>query len=70
MGTRSFARTRNIGAVNTIDNDDGKLIGYNTNGVGYIRSLKEESGFIIKSNKLLILGAGGAAKGLAYALAN
>ncbi|XEC96655.1 shikimate dehydrogenase [Paenibacillus tarimensis] len=61
---------RRIGAVNTIVNDNGKLIGYNTDGIGYARSLKEECGFTIRGKKLLILGAGGAAKGLVHALAN
>ena len=32
-----------IGAVNTIVNDNGKLTGYNTDGIGYVRSLKDEA---------------------------
>jgi shikimate dehydrogenase len=60
---------RLIGAVNTIVNRDGKLIGYNTDGIGYVRSLKEETGFNIEGRTLLIIGAGGAARGVAYALA-
>lgn len=60
---------RLIGAVNTIVNRDGKLIGYNTDGIGYVRSLKEETGFNIEGSKLLLIGAGGAARGVAYALA-
>jgi shikimate dehydrogenase len=60
---------RVIGAVNTIVNRDGKLIGYNTDGIGYVRSLKEETGFNIEGRRLLIIGAGGAARGVAYALA-
>jgi shikimate dehydrogenase len=58
-----------IGAVNTIVNDNGKLTGYNTDGIGYVRSLKEEAGFDVKGKKVLMLGAGGAARGVAYALA-
>jgi len=58
-----------IGAVNTIVNDDGKLTGYNTDGIGYVRSLKEEAGFAASGKKVLMLGAGGAARGVAYALA-
>ncbi|MDF2659716.1 MAG: shikimate dehydrogenase [Paenibacillus sp.] len=58
-----------IGAVNTIVNDDGKLTGYNTDGIGYVRSLKEEAGFAAAGKKVLMLGAGGAARGVAYALA-
>ncbi len=60
---------RVIGAVNTIVNDGGKLIGYNTDGIGYVRSLKEEAGFSPKGKRILVIGAGGAARGVAYALA-
>ncbi len=60
---------RVIGAVNTIVNDNGKLIGYNTDGIGYVRSLKEETGIELAGKKVLLLGAGGAARGVAYALA-
>ncbi|MEF3306094.1 shikimate dehydrogenase [Paenibacillus sp. GYB003] len=60
---------RAIGAVNTIVNDDGKLTGYNTDGIGYVRSLKEEAGFTVAGKKVLMLGAGGAARGVAYSLA-
>jgi shikimate dehydrogenase len=60
---------RVIGAVNTIVNDDGRLIGYNTDGIGYVRSLKEETGLSLQGKNVLMLGAGGAARGVAYALA-
>lgn len=60
---------RAIGAVNTIVNDDGKLTGFNTDGIGYVRSLREEAGFEVAGRKVLLLGAGGAARGVAYALA-
>lgn len=59
-----------IGAVNTIVNDNGRLIGYNTDGMGYVRSLKEETGVDLQSSRILMIGAGGAARGLAYALLN
>ncbi|WP_281888348.1 shikimate dehydrogenase [Paenibacillus sp. YYML68] len=60
---------RTIGAVNTIVNDDGKLTGFNTDGIGYIRSLKEETGIELRGRKVLMIGAGGAARGVGYALA-
>ena len=60
---------RVIGAVNTIVNDNGRLIGYNTDGIGYVRSLKEETGVELKGRKVLMIGAGGAARGVGYALA-
>lgn len=58
-----------IGAVNTIVNEGGRLIGYNTDGIGYIRSLKEETGIDLRGKKVLMLGAGGAARGVGYAFA-
>jgi shikimate dehydrogenase len=60
---------RIIGAVNTIVNENGKLTGYNTDGIGYVRSLREETGIELEGMRVLLLGAGGAARGVAYALA-
>lgn len=51
---------RIIGAVNTIVNDNGKLTGHITDGVGFIRNLKEH-GVEVKGKKVTIMGAGGAA---------
>ncbi|MXQ53513.1 shikimate dehydrogenase [Shimazuella alba] len=58
-----------IGAVNTVLNKDGKLIGYNTDGVGYLRSLQEETAFSLKNKIVTILGAGGAARAVSITLA-
>ncbi|WP_145413933.1 shikimate dehydrogenase [Paenibacillus xylanexedens] len=60
---------RLIGAVNTIVNDNGKLTGYNTDGIGYVRSLKEEAVPQLEGKRIAVLGAGGAARGVIYALA-
>jgi len=60
---------RAIGAVNTIVRRDDRLIGYNTDGIGYVRSLKEETGAALRGARILLLGAGGAARGVAHALA-
>ncbi|GIP25060.1 shikimate dehydrogenase (NADP(+)) [Paenibacillus sp. J23TS9] len=57
-----------IGAVNTIVNDYGILTGYNTDGIGYVRSLKEEAVSELRGKKIMVLGAGGAARGIVYAL--
>lgn len=57
-----------IGAVNTIVIDQGKLKGYNTDGIGFLRSL-EEHNLILAHKNILLLGAGGAAKAVATALA-
>jgi shikimate dehydrogenase len=59
---------RAIGAVNTIVNEDGRLIGYNTDGIGYVRSLKEEAEPELAGKKILVLGAGGASRGILWAL--
>ncbi|SCX82106.1 shikimate dehydrogenase [Paenibacillus polysaccharolyticus] len=60
---------RLIGAVNTIVNENGKLTGYNTDGIGYVRSLKEEAVPQLEGKRIAVLGAGGAARGVIYALA-
>ena len=52
-----------IGAVNTVVNQDGNFIGHNTDGVGYILSLKDK-GHDIKNKKMTLLGAGGAASSI------
>jgi len=59
---------RAIGAVNTIVNDGGTLRGYNTDGIGYIRSLKEETGLSLRGRNVLMIGAGGAARGVLHAI--
>ncbi|MDO4621812.1 MAG: shikimate dehydrogenase [Eubacteriales bacterium] len=51
---------RLIGAVNTVVNDNGRLIGHNTDGVGFMRSLQDYD-FDIRGKEMTILGAGGAA---------
>ncbi|AYK07222.1 shikimate dehydrogenase [Brevibacillus halotolerans] len=57
-----------IGAVNTIVNEDGTLIGYNTDGTGYVRSLLEETGIDLTEQTVTLLGAGGAARAVACTL--
>lgn len=59
-----------IGAVNTIVNQNGRLIGYNTDGEGYLRSLIEETGIELADKRLLILGTGGAARAISYTAAS
>jgi shikimate dehydrogenase len=60
---------RVIGAVNTIVNDGGRLIGYNTDGIGYLTALAEETGFQAPGKRVLIVGGGGAARAVAVQLA-
>ncbi|MEK7841501.1 MAG: shikimate dehydrogenase [Deltaproteobacteria bacterium] len=60
---------RLIGAVNTIVNKDNRLIGHNTDGYGYVASIKEDCKFNPKDKIIIILGAGGAARAVSAALA-
>ncbi len=53
---------RLIGAVNTIVNRQGRLFGYNTDGLGFLRSLAEDLHFIPDGQRILLLGAGGACR--------
>ncbi len=59
---------KRVGAVNTIRNDQGKLTGTNTDGLGLIRSLAALS-FSPKNQTILILGAGGSTRSILVALA-
>jgi shikimate dehydrogenase len=57
-----------IGAVNTVVNDDGRLTGHNTDCVGAVRALEEVAP--LAGKRVLVLGAGGAAKAVAHGLAD
>ena len=56
------------GAVNTIVNRDGRLSGYNTDGYGFLRALRESADLDPAGKRVLILGAGGSARGVVQAL--
>ncbi len=60
---------RLIGAVNTIQVVDGNLVGHNTDGRGFIRSLRENSGYDPKGNTFFLIGSGGAARAVGFSLA-
>lgn len=66
---RLDATARLIGAVNTVVLRDGKLVGYNTDGAGLIRALERGLGFDPAGQRVLVLGAGGAARAAVVALA-
>ena len=57
-----------IGAVNTVYEDHGQMVGENTDGKGFIKSLEDEQ-IKITGKKAVILGAGGAARAIAVELA-
>jgi shikimate dehydrogenase len=59
------ARAQRAGAVNTITlRADGKLFGDNTDGVGLLRDIRDNHGATITGKRVLILGAGGAVRGV------
>ncbi len=62
------AEAQSIGAVNTIANRDGRLVGYNTDAFGIVQSLKVDGGLARLPPKVALLGAGGAARAVLYAL--
>jgi len=58
-----------IGAVNTIVNDNGFLKGYNTDAMGFMQVLTDR-GFNVAGKKVAVLGAGGVARAITFALAD
>lgn len=61
MLNRIDASAEVIGAVNTVAVRDGKLTGYNTDGPGLVRAIREAFGVELKDLRVVILGAGGGA---------
>ena len=57
-----------IGAINTIVAENGELTGYNTDATGALRALRE-GGAELKGRRIVVLGSGGAARAIAFALA-
>ncbi|MFC4076792.1 shikimate dehydrogenase [Salinithrix halophila] len=60
---------REIGAVNMVINRDGIMIGTNTDGEGYIQSLRQDIQLDPRGARVVLLGAGGAARAVGHALA-
>ena len=60
---------RQIGAVNTLINREGRLLGDNTDSRGFLRALSEQTGFDPTGKTALLIGAGGAARAVACGLA-
>lgn len=52
-------------AVNTVLNTDGKLIGFNTDGEGWVRAIREEFGVDVRDLRIMIVGTGGVGQALA-----
>lgn len=62
------SQAKEIGAVNTVNVKDGRLIGYNTDYIGFANSIKPH--LHQKHERALILGTGGASKAISYVLDN
>lgn len=59
---------RRVGCINTVTNEEGRLIGNVTDGTGTLRAFRE-SGIALDGKKVLFLGAGGAVRAVAFAIA-
>lgn len=57
-----------IGAVNTIQKDGARLVGANTDAAGFLRALREDAGVDPAGARVVVLGAGGAARAVVWAL--
>ena len=64
VATDLTPRARTAGAVNTLKFEDKKIIGDNTDGVGLVRDIVVNAGISLQSRRILLLGAGGAARGV------
>ncbi len=63
IATQLTARARSAGAVNTLSFEGGQIIGDNTDGAGLVADIVRNAGVAIKGKRVLLLGAGGAARG-------
>jgi len=59
-----------IGAVNTVVNRSGRLMGFNTDAEGFVTSLREDADYRLRNRKVVVLGAGGVARAVVFALLN
>ncbi|HBH12391.1 MAG: Shikimate dehydrogenase [Clostridiales bacterium 38_11] len=58
-----------IGSVNTVQIENGRMTGYNTDGEGFVSSLTSETRCVISESSFMVLGAGGACRAIAMTLA-
>jgi shikimate dehydrogenase len=61
-------RARAAGAVNALKFEDGRILGENFDGIGLVRDIEVNLGFPLQGRRVLLLGAGGAARGAAPAI--
>jgi shikimate dehydrogenase len=62
--TKRSERAQRAGAVNTIALREGERFGDNTDGIGLVRDLRDNHGVSLQDRRILILGAGGAVRGV------
>lgn len=68
LATRLTQRAQLAQAVNTLKFEDGDILGDNTDGAGLVRDITVNLGFDIRAKKILLMGAGGAARGVVLPL--
>ena len=68
LATQLTPRAQAAGAVNTLSFDDGRIVGDNTDGVGLVRDIVHNAGVVLEGRRILLLGAGGAARGVVMPL--
>jgi len=64
LATRLSDRAARAGAVNTLTVDGTELLGDNTDGAGLVADIVDNLGFDLRGRRILLLGAGGAARGV------
>ncbi|HAT32551.1 MAG TPA: shikimate dehydrogenase [Janthinobacterium sp.] len=68
LASRLTPRARAAGAVNTLSFDGGDILGDNTDGAGLVADIVGDAGVAIEGRRVLLLGAGGAARGVLQAI--
>ena len=68
LATKHSSHARISEAVNTLEFKDDQIIGHNTDGIGLVRDLEQNLNVDLKSKKILLIGAGGAAEGVIYSI--
>ena len=68
LATTHSQEARIAEAVNTLEFKDKEIIGHNTDGIGLVRDLEQNLNLNLKSKKILLMGAGGAAEGVLYSM--
>ena len=68
LATQLTPRAQAAGAVNTLSFEDGRIVGDNTDGVGLVRDIVYNAGVVLEGRRILLLGAGGAARGVVMPL--